>query len=224
MIDYCPNPNCNNKVDEMDFFCKKCERYFISEMIKKDKSQNEFDYKLWYMIGARNYVLVRLSLYYNGLERHATYLMQQTIEIYLKSFILKHYNIDKCNPKKPIIHYNGKCVEFKTHNLEKILDCCREKDNKFKDDFFKELIKPFNDFDTIRYPSRLEMDEQIVHAIDYFVKAIRNLINSEDSHIEDMINYLQSGGGADRSFNIDNDLKKSFFHFPKNKAFEERKR
>ncbi len=217
---WCPYPDCNNKVDQEDYFCEKCKRYFIKCMIKKDESRDEFDYKLWYMLGAFNYVLVRISLYYQ-LERHATYLMQQTIEIYLKSYILKHYNIDKCNPKKPIIHYNGKCIEFRTHNLKRLLKCCQEKDNKFKDDFFKELIEPFNDFDTIRYPSKLKIDVQIVHTIDYFVKTIRNLINPKDS--EDMISHLQSSGIADMSFNIDNDLKKSFFHFPKNKQFEERK-
>jgi len=230
MIEKCPY--CHNKVDENTYFCKDCNKYFISEMIKKEKSSNEFDYKLWAIFGAMNYVSARQSLYNNESERLATYFMQQTIEIYLKSFILKYYIIymkikDKkyryigkyiSESKVPIIKYNNKTLELKTHDIKKLLDCCREKDDIFRNDLFRELINAFQDFDTIRYPSRLYIDKQIIHPIDDFVKTVRNLIYP---NIIDIISDLQSGGIADMEMRLENDLKRSFFH--DNKQFAPRK-
>ncbi len=189
MIERCPY--CGKKVDENAYFCNNCNKYFISEMIKKEKSQNEFDCKLWSKFGAMNYVLARLSIYNNESERLATYFIQQAIEIYLKSFILKYYIVHmKIKNKKykyndkfisefkvPIIKCNKKDVEFKTHDIKKHLDCCGKIDDIFKNDFFGDLTIAFQDFDTIRYPSRLYIDKQIIHPIDEFVKTMRNLID-----------------------------------------------
>ncbi|MDD1744574.1 MAG: hypothetical protein LUQ20_02010, partial [Candidatus Methanoperedens sp.] len=116
------------------------------------------------------------------------------------------------------IKYNNKTLELKTHDIKKLLDCCREKDDIFRNDLFRELINAFQDFDTIRYPSRLYIDKQIIHPIDDFVKTVRNLIYP---NIIDIISDLQSGGIADMEMRLENDLKRSFFH--DNKQFAPRK-
>ncbi|TFH46608.1 MAG: HEPN domain-containing protein [ANME-2 cluster archaeon] len=190
-----------------------------SEMLKMEKSNNEFKPHLWLRLADQDYVTTRLLIYYD-LERLATYHMQQAVEKYLKSFILKHYKTDNKNTEKPIIkcckNNNGSEIEFRTHDLDKLLKCCQEKNDFFKDENVGEFIDILKKFDTIRYPNQLVIDNEILQYFDYFARKVRDIINIE---IIDLINHLQIGPVINWGYGVTkNEYREIFFY--RNKWFE----
>ena len=171
-------------------------------------SGNQFDSDIWLRLADEDYIATRLLFYY-GLERIAAYHLQQAVEKYLKSFLLKYY---------PKVKY--------THNLDSLLKSCQEKERFFEKEHVKNFInllyntKNSNtnkvDFNEIRYPSLLAIDYDILHCMDYFAKKVRDLINS---NIIDDLSYLLSGPVVNWPFSEGIELRSIFFY--KNNYFEQ---
>lgn len=204
----------------------KTDKLFVMKEKGKKKKGELNIYKdlynpdMWLMLAGEDYVLVRVSMHCR-FHRPAAYHIQQIVEKYLKAFIVKNYQIGNDGF---IIDNDGSKIEFGIHNLEKLLECCQKKNQFFKEPGVKTLIDILykskkEDFNKIRYPSKLTIDystgePQILFYIDYFVKKVRDLVNP---NINDPIYQLQLG--PDVNFNEFNfiagqplkDLRKIFF-------------
>lgn len=167
------------------------------DMLKMDiiDSSREFDPDLWLLHAVEDYVTARI-LILSGMHRLGTYHMQQTVEKYMKAFILKQYGIDAKMIKGHKHNYiKGEQIKFETHDLTKLLECCQKKDDFFKKDGVKTLINILIDFNEVRYPSTFTIDyttgePEIVFYLDYFVKEVRDLVNTNIEN--DWIWKLQS--------------------------------
>lgn len=160
------------------------------EIEKLDKKTG-VDPDMWLRRAAEDYVTTRV-LILSGLHRLGVYHMQQTVEKYLKAFILKSYGLDGtcikgCKDNK------GKGVKFATHRLDTLLYYCQQKDKFFEEDGAKKLVnmlysnkpgQPEIDANQVRYDVKLIIDfskdnfPQFLHYLDYFVKKTRELVNA----------------------------------------------
>lgn len=166
-------------------------------MVKLDKSIGESP-DLWLRLAAEDYVTTRV-LILSGLHRLGAYHMQQAVEKYLKAFILKHYEIDGKNKIKSCKDNKGKEVPFNKHYLDKLLYCCQQKDEFFKEEGVGTFIdmlyseKLEVDFNNVRYNYQFTIDlttkvPGTLLYLDYFVKKVRELVNT---NIGDVIDALQ---------------------------------
>ncbi|VVB84241.1 HEPN domain protein [uncultured archaeon] len=202
-------------------------------MAKLDKSIGK-SRDLWLRRAAEDYVTTRV-LILSGLHRLGAYHLQQTVEKYLKAFILKSYGLDDqfikgCKDNK------RKKVKFATHHLDTLLYYCQQKDKFFKEDGVKTLVdilysdkpnQPKVDFNQVRYDVQFTIDftnnfPPILTYLDYFVKNIRGFVNAD---IKDVIVELQERPGInlrELHFLAGMELKDlANFFFEENKAFEE---
>ncbi len=158
-------------------------------------SSREFDSDLWLFHASEDYVTTRI-LILSGMHRLGSYHMQQTVEKYIKAFILKQYGIDtKIIKGRKYNFIKGVQIKFETHNLTKLLEYCQKKDDFFKKDGVKTLINILVGFNEVRYPSEFTIDfttgePEIVFYLDYFVKKVRDLVNTNIKN--DWIWKLQS--------------------------------